>query len=201
MGIVVTPAATLTVTNALDSPTIPPATGGDNTDIGAFEVQPGRPRNVSTRAQVLRGDGVMIAGFIIAGSADKRVIIRGLGPSLGSFAVSNSLADPVLELRASGSLLMANDNWQDAQRDEIAATGIPPTDEREAAIVATLAPGLYTAILSGKNETTGVGLVEVYRFGSRDGLAPAQPQHQRFCWSGRRRSYRRIYRRTGRWRA
>ena len=108
------------------------------------------------------GDRVGIGGFIITGPAPKRVILRGLGPSAG-FAVPDKLTDPVMELHGpAGFATITNDNWRDTQEAEIQATGIPPTDDLESAIVATLDPGSYTAIVKGKNNTSGVGLVEVY---------------------------------------
>jgi hypothetical protein len=108
----------------------------------------------------------MIGGFIINGSASKPIIIRGMGPSLSNAGIpaNTLLNDPVLELRTSdGSLIMANDNWKDSpQRPQIEGSVFEPGDDREAVIVATLPPGAYTAVLTGKNQTTGVGLVEVY---------------------------------------
>jgi hypothetical protein len=112
------------------------------------------------------GDKVMIGGFIITGNAPKPVVIRGMGPSLtrSGIALDQVLADPVLELRSfDGSLITQNDNWQDSpQRAQIEGTALQPGDGRESVIVATLQPGAYTAILSGKDETTGIGLLEVY---------------------------------------
>ena len=105
----------------------------------------------------------MIGGFIITGNAAKEVVLRGIGPSLPDFGLPERLQDPVLELRSSnGSLIMRNDNWKDDQRTQIEGTVFQPTDDRESVIVATLQPAAYTAILTGKNGTTGVGLVEVY---------------------------------------
>ena len=90
-------------------------------------------------------------------------MLRGIGPSLAQSGVTDFLADPVLELRASnGSLIFRNDNWKDDQRSLIEGTVFQPTDDRESVIVATLSPGAYTAILTGKNQTTGIGMVEVY---------------------------------------
>lgn len=115
--------------------------------------------NISTRGRVQTGVDVMIGGFIVLGADSQDVIIRAIGPSLSSSA----LQDPILELfDANGALLRANDNWRDAQEAEIRATGIPPTHDAESAIVATLSPGAYTAVVGGKNATTGVALVEVY---------------------------------------
>lgn len=105
----------------------------------------------------------MIGGFVITGNTPKKVVIRGMGPFLASFGVTNFLADPFLELRGSGGgLIAANDNWKDSQQAEIQALGLAPNDNREAVIVTTLTPGTYTALLTGKNGTTGVGLLEVY---------------------------------------
>jgi hypothetical protein len=108
-------------------------------------------------------DKLMIGGFIITGNEPKKVVIRGVGPSLAGFGITDFLADPVLELHgSSGTLLQQNDNWKDSQRTEIEATGLQPSDDRESAIVTTLVPGNYTALLTGKGGTTGVGTVEVY---------------------------------------
>jgi hypothetical protein len=97
-----------------------------------------------------------------------RVVIRGLGPSLSAFGISNVLADPTLELRdQNGTLIMVDNDWQDnaAQAAEITADGLAPSDSKESAIAATLPPGAYTAILAGLNDGTGVGTVEVYDLG------------------------------------
>jgi hypothetical protein len=113
--------------------------------------------------RVETGDKLMIGGFIITGNTPKKVVIRGLGPSLASFGITDFLADPTLELRSSsGALLQQNDNWKDSQQAEIQATGLQPSNDRESAIVTTLVPGNYTALLTGKGGTTGVGTVEVY---------------------------------------
>ena len=117
--------------------------------------------NISTRLKVLSGDNVLIGGFIISGSVPRRVIIRAIGPSLTG--VSGALADPVLELHGPGTFVtISNDNWRDSQAAEIQATGIAPSNDLESAIVATLPPGAYTAIVRGKDGGTGVGLVEAY---------------------------------------
>jgi hypothetical protein len=124
--------------------------------------------NISTRMRVLTGDNVLIAGFIITGTDPKKVIIRGLGPSLGSVGVQGALTDTTLELHQGNSTLATNDNWKindqtgQSQQAEIEATTIPPKNDLESALVATLNPGAYTAILAGKNQTTGIGVVEVY---------------------------------------
>ena len=124
--------------------------------------------NISTRGFVDTGDNAMIGGFVVDGGTAGGaawVIVRALGPSV---PVAGALADPTLELRdGSGTLVDSNDNWKtrpdgSSQQAEIEATGIPPTNDLESALVKTLAPGNYTAIMRGKNNTTGVGLVEVY---------------------------------------
>jgi len=119
--------------------------------------------NISTRARVQTGDNVMIGGFIITGSGQKRVIARAIGPSLAQHGIANPLADPTLELHnGNGALIASNDNWRDSQQTEIQATGLAPTDDRESAIARSLTPGDYTAIVRGKNNTVGIALVEVY---------------------------------------
>ena len=105
----------------------------------------------------------MIGGFIISGNSPRRVIVRALGPSLVGAGISDVLPDPTLDLRASdGSRIAFNDNWKDSQQAEIEATGIPPPNDLEAAIVATLAPGSYTAILRGNAQASGIALLEIY---------------------------------------
>jgi len=113
--------------------------------------------------RVETGDSVGIGGFIVTGSVSKHVLIRAIGPSLTGFGVPNALADPMLELHGpAGFVTISNDNWRDTQEAEIQATGIPPQNDLESAIAAILAPGNYTAIVRDKNNTSGVGLVEVY---------------------------------------
>ena len=124
---------------------------------------PSQALNISSRSHVASGNNVMIGGFIITGSADKRVIIRAIGPSLQQFNVPNPLADPVLELRGpTGALITSNDNWKQTQQALIESTHLAPTNDLESAIVATLQPGAYTAIVSGQGGASGIGLVEVY---------------------------------------
>jgi hypothetical protein len=116
--------------------------------------------NISTRGRVQSGDNVMIGGLIVLGTLDETVLIRAIGPSL---PVSDPLSDPVLELHdGDGVTIATNDNWRDTQETEIEATGLPPNDDAESALLATLAPGLYTAIVRGAGDTTGVALVEAY---------------------------------------
>jgi hypothetical protein len=116
--------------------------------------------NISSRGLVESGDNVMIGGFIIVGANPRSVLVRAIGPSL---PLSGTLSDPMLELHdANGILLASNDNWRDTQQAEIAATGIPPSNDAEAAIFEPLSPGPYTAVVRGKNNSAGVALVEIY---------------------------------------
>lgn len=126
---------------------------------------PAEALNISTRLRVEVGDNVMIGGFIITGNAPKSLVLRGVGPSLAGSGISDPLADPVLALLgANGAAISQNDNWQDdpVQATQLTALGLALQDPRESGIAATLEPGAYTAILAGKNQTTGVGLVEIY---------------------------------------
>jgi hypothetical protein len=121
--------------------------------------------NFSTRASVQTGQGVTIAGFIITGTGSKSVVVRGLGSTLAQppFNVPGVLADPTLQLFDSGGHpFWFNDNWKDTQQTQIQSTGLAPPNDLESGILQILEPGNYTAILSGKNGTTGVGLVELY---------------------------------------
>jgi plastocyanin len=126
--------------------------------------------NISTRGLVQSGTNVMIGGFILGGgSGNMNLIVRGIGPSLAGAGVTGALADPTLELRnGNGALLQSNNNWKlrsdgSSQQAEIQATGVAPTNDLEAAIVASLPSGPFTAIVAGNNGTTGVGVVELYR--------------------------------------
>ena len=121
-----------------------------------------RLANISGRSQVQTGDNVMITGFIITGELPKKIIVRGIGPSLAAMGVQGPLADPVLELHQPDGTVLSNNDWQSSQSAEITATGLPPSDPVESAIVATLPPGAYTAVLRGDNNGVGVGLLEVY---------------------------------------
>jgi hypothetical protein len=115
--------------------------------------------------RVQTGDNVGIGGFIITGSAPKHVLLRAIGPSLSQLGVPNALADPVLELHGPGAFVtIIDDNWMDdpVQKAAILATGLAPANNLESAIDATLNPGAYTAVVKGKNNTSGVALIEVY---------------------------------------
>jgi hypothetical protein len=136
---------------------------------------PGTLGNISTRLQVGTADRVMIAGFIVQGNVPERVLIRAAGPSLTQFGVPNALANPRLELHDTASTIGMNDDWQTTQiggvitSDQVAEiqnSGLAPRDPLESALIATLAPGSYTAIVQGVNGGTGVGIVEAYDLGS-----------------------------------
>jgi len=119
--------------------------------------------NISTRGLVQTGDDVLIGGLIILGDADTDVLVRAIGPTLSDAGVGNALEDPTLELHdQNGALITTNDNWKDSQQTEIEATGLAPTNDNESAILMTLSPSSYTAIVRGKDDTIGVALVEVY---------------------------------------
>jgi hypothetical protein len=128
-----------------------------------------RLANISTRAFVSTDDNIVIAGFTLGNNAGSdRAVLRGIGPSLAAAGVSGVLANPTLELRnANGALLMANNDWQEnpAQAAELTAAGLAPANPLESGIAATLPPGAYTALLAGLNNSTGIGVVEVYDLG------------------------------------
>ena len=125
-----------------------------------------RLANVSSRGLIGTGDNVLIGGFIAGPqtAAVTRMVFRAIGPSLSAFGVPQPIQDPMLEIRdRDGNLVASNDDWQTDQKTEIEATGLQPSDTRESAIVLTnFEPGQYTAIVHGKNNTTGIGLVEIY---------------------------------------
>ena len=134
-------------------------------EVGPTVVTPAKALNISTRLRVETGNGILIGGFIITGTAPKSVAVRGVGPSLAQFGISDVLADPTVELRDStGALVAQNDNWQDdpSQAAQLTALGLALQNPNESGLVATLDPGAYTALLAGKNNGTGVGLVEIY---------------------------------------
>jgi arylsulfate sulfotransferase len=119
--------------------------------------------NVSTRALVGTGDNVLIGGFIVNGTEPKTMVLRALGPSLRGFGLSDVLMDPVLSVYKARDLVGTNDNWQtDPNHSIVEANGLAPADPLESAIVLTLAPGAYTVMVTGKDATAGIGLVEVY---------------------------------------
>ena len=143
-------------------------TASRNTPLAAI---PGRLQNISTRARVQTDDNVLIGGFIINGAEPKKVIVRGIGPSLqaNNAPFPGRLEDPMVELYQQGNSvpIATNDNWRDNEA-EVAATGLQPTNNFEAAIVRTLSPGAYTVIVRGQNSSSGVGLAEVYEVQGND---------------------------------
>ena len=137
--------------------------------VEVYDISPGvfaELTNVSTRGFVGSGQSVMIGGFITSGgNGSTEVVVRGLGPTLSQppFNLSGTLADPVVTLvDQNGTVVKTNDNWKNTQQVAIQATGLAPPNDLESAMVVTVATGRYTAILSGKNSGTGIGLVEVY---------------------------------------
>ncbi|HKP92660.1 MAG TPA: pectinesterase family protein, partial [Chthoniobacterales bacterium] len=121
--------------------------------------------NISTRLAIGAGHSVGIGGFIVTGNEPKKVVVRAIGPSLGGAGLANPLPDPVLEIHGGpgDSVIGKNDNWRDdASAAELSSLGLAPADDSEAATVVTLAPGPYTAVITGKNGTPGTALVEVY---------------------------------------
>ena len=119
--------------------------------------------NISTRALVQTGNNVLISGFIIAGSGNKSILVRTLGPTLSSFGIADALANPFLELHNSaGAIITSNNDWGSAANAQSIPANLRPPNNLESAILASLAPGKYTAVISGVNSTTGVALGEVY---------------------------------------
>ena len=124
---------------------------------------PPRLGNISTRAQVLTGSDVMIGGFVIGGSVPKTIVVRARGPSLADAGIAAPLADPQLQLFSGATSVAFNDNWGDAANQaDLQASGFAPAHAREAAILATLSPGAYTAIVTGVAQATGVAIIEVF---------------------------------------
>src|SRR6266496_4561657 len=120
--------------------------------------------NLSTRGLVSIGDNVLIGGFIVTGTEPKRMVLRALGPSLSGFGLSDVLADPVLSVyNSSGTLVTSNDNWQsDVNHFVVESNGLAPAHLEESAIARYMAPGAYTVIVTGRDATPGIGLVELY---------------------------------------
>jgi hypothetical protein len=121
--------------------------------------------NISTRGLVQGGNNVMIAGLIVQGSGPQKVVITATGPSLAPFGITNPLANPTLTLvrQSDHAVIATNDDWQtNANAADITATGFAPTNPRESALLVTLDPGAYTAIVSGVGGGTGVSVVGVF---------------------------------------
>jgi hypothetical protein len=179
-----TPAAT---------PTPTPASTPTPTGTPTPTPRPATLGNISTRLQVGTNDRVMIAGFIVQGNAPKRVLIRAAGPSLTQFGVPNALANPRLELHDTTNTIGMNDDWQTTQiggvitSDQVAEiqnSGLAPRDPLESALIATLPPGSYTAIVQGVNGGTGVGIVEVYDLDATSGSLLANISTRGFVQTG-----------------
>jgi hypothetical protein len=136
-----------------------PASGSQST--AGTSPWPAQLLNIATRMRVQSGDKVLIGGFTITGNTPKKVIIRGIGSSLSGF-FSDALTDPTLELFQGSTSLQTNNDWKSDQQAEIEATGVAPANDAESAIVRTLPPGAYTAILKGNGGAEGIGVVEVY---------------------------------------
>ena len=118
--------------------------------------------NISTRGLIQAGDKLMIAGFIVQ-NAPVKAVVRAIGPSLLAFGINNALADTTLQLRdQNGGIVRENDDWQTDQKQELESIGLQPSDNREAALVETIPPGQYTAQVRGKNDSSGIGVVQVY---------------------------------------
>jgi hypothetical protein len=143
---------------------------GQTVQLSDFQTEPvpaAQFANLSTRGEVLTGDNVLIGGFILNGTQSKDILFRALGPSLSQQGITNPLADPTLELHDStGALIGFNNNWKDTQEFAIEGTGIPPTNDLESALVATLEPGTYTVIVRGNANGVGTALVEIYDLSS-----------------------------------
>lgn len=159
-----TPAATATATPNATATPVTSATPAPSPTPTISPTPNSHLANISTRMRVEPGDDVLIAGFIIEGGANKRILIRGIGPSLAGFGITDPLPDSTLELYADGAgQVAANDNWPDSvNAAEIVTTGLAPLDPHESALLLSVAPGSYTVILRGTAGSTGVGLVELY---------------------------------------
>lgn len=167
------PGAYTAVVESFSDAQQPPTTGVGLFELYDLSTNEGRAGNISTRGQVLGGDSVLIGGMIIGGTDSKTVVVRAIGPSLGTAGVANPLSDPILELHDSdGTIVQSNDDWEqgpDAQT--ITDQNLAPANAKESALLATLNPGAYTAIVEGVGGATGVGLVEVYDISPAPGLA------------------------------
>jgi len=133
--------------------------------IGRLFLDPARLANIATRGIVLGGANVMIAGFVIGGNAPQKLAITATGPSLGAFGIPNPLANPALTIVRSSdqSIVASNDDWQtDANQAQLLASGFAPANALESGLLLTLAPGAYTAIVSGSGGTTGISVVGVF---------------------------------------
>lgn len=143
--------------------------GRESAPSNQVTINQGRIANLSTRVGVGNFSHVLISGFIISGTAEKTIVLRAIGPSLSQFGVAGAMTDPVLTIfDSTGTVIASNDNWRDSQEASFAEGGpfhaVQPTNDTEAAIAMTLPPGSYTAIVSGKNNASGVALAELYDY-------------------------------------
>jgi hypothetical protein len=151
----------------LDISKLPTELGGTTTIVSS-STGAGQLTNLSARAQVGSGDGVLVPGLVIAGSTSRRVLVRAAGPALAAFSVSNFLADPTLTVFRGSTTIASNDNWQDSSGTAVSAATIEAgafafiSGSKDSALVLTLDPGAYTFRIAGVGGTTGVALVEVY---------------------------------------
>lgn len=133
--------------------------------VDAYDMSAGSPAklaNIATRGFIQGGDKLMIAGFIVQ-NAPVRAVVRAIGPSLKAFGISNALPDTTLQLRdQNGGVVLENDDWKTSQQQELENTGLQPSNDLESALVTTIQPGQYTAQVRGKNDTSGIGVVQVY---------------------------------------
>jgi len=142
----------------------------NTTGIGLVEIydldagSPAKVVNISTRGFVLTGENVMIGGFVIIGTDSSQLVIRAIGPSLGVFGVPSPLADPLLEIHnENGAAIRTNNNWKDNQETALQDAGLAPDNDLESAILLSVTPGSYTAVVKGADGGTGNALVEVYK--------------------------------------
>lgn len=135
-----------------------------------YETEPnGRTANLSTRAMVRSGEGVLIGGFVIQGAAYKRMIVRGIGPTLSAFGITGTLTDPVVTVYSGQKIIASNDDWSaqtNATQVSDASLSVGaftlPTGSKDAALLVTLAPGAYTVEVAGKSGTQGIAIMEIY---------------------------------------
>jgi predicted Zn-dependent protease len=163
--VTLSPGAYTAIVQGFSDSTQAASTGIGLVELYDLHLNASRAGNISSRGQVLTGQNVLIAGFIVGGTQSKQVVVRAIGPSLATAGVVNPLADPTLELRnANGDLVQSNNNWQqqNPNAQTISDRGLAPTQPRESALLATLNPGSYTAIVRGVANDTGTALVEVY---------------------------------------
>jgi matrixin len=156
------------VMQSFSNATQPATTGVGLIELYDLHLSASRAGNISSRGRVFTGQNVLIAGFIVGGTQSKQLVVRAIGPSLATAGIADPLADPTLELRnANGALIQSNNNWQqqNPNAQAIASHHLAPTEPRESALLATLVPGSYTAIVRGVASDTGTAVVEVYDIG------------------------------------